>query len=726
MPALRALITAVLTVAVAVSASAQEDAYRNWLRMHLGDEHGVTGGEWTLGTTEAAVFALAQPTSGVQVDQVSPTDVPFTTGRRYTITQPTGQTWDRTVRFHITQPIEEGDALLLAVWLRHAWPSDVVGRVETVFEQSADPYTKSLAESYSVARGWGLYLIPFESMDEYGAGEARFQLQMGFQSQIIDVGGLAVLNYGSDISVTELPTVIPAQAAYGGHAPDAAWRSAAEARIAEHRMGVIRVTVRDSNGEPVPGADVQVEMKRHAFGFGTAVNSGILIGPGRVAEYSTRLADLTDDGRTFNIAVLENALKWPQWESNWPLSKENKVIAVTWLISRGMDVRGHNLVWPGWDWLPDDLESNQENPTYIRDRIQNHVAEIAGYSGLKGVIREWDVVNEPTHVTDLRDVFAGTAGYPTGEEIYAEWFEWAREADPEARLFVNDYSIISTYGAAPAARSYYKQLIGDLVDADAPLDGIGVQGHMGDPLTPIDTLYKVIDELAAFGKPISVTEYDAAGVEEEIAGDYMRDFLTLVYSHPAVESFLMWGFWDGSHWLDDAPLFREDWTLKPSGEAFLNLVFDEWWTSLAGDTDDEGGWIGRGHTGTHEVSAVVGGETLMQDVEVTASDTVHVELTTTSTSREASERPAIFTVAPNYPDPAADRTRLDVTIGEAASLHVEIFDVTGRRVQHVEHGWRGPGRHSVTLDLRSLPSGTYLYRLTAGEHSHAGMMSVLR
>ena len=44
-----------------------------------------------------------------------------------------------------------------------------------------------------------------------------------------------------------------------------------------------------------------------------------------------RLADITGDGRTFSIAVLENALKWPSWESDWPVSKSQKVTAVAWL-----------------------------------------------------------------------------------------------------------------------------------------------------------------------------------------------------------------------------------------------------------------------------------------------------------------------------------------------------------------------------------------------------------
>src|SRR5690606_7782682 len=95
----------------------------------------------------------------------------------------------------------------------------------------------------------------------------------------------------------------------------------------------------------------------------------------------------------------------------------------------------------------------------------------------------------------------------------------------------------------------------------------------------IAQVYTVLEEFAAFGVPLSITEYDYAHytnnnttcvkANEAVAATYMRDFLTMVFSHPAVESFILWDFADGFHWRCDAPIFREDWSLKPSGEAYL-------------------------------------------------------------------------------------------------------------------------------------------------------------
>ncbi|MFW5973565.1 MAG: endo-1,4-beta-xylanase, partial [Bacteroidota bacterium] len=166
-----------------------------------------------------------------------------------------------------------------------------------------------------------------------------------------------------------------------------AWRVAAQERIEQHRMGTIDIMVRDDDGNPVPNAAVEVRMLRHAFGFGTAISSGMLNNT-RIPEYRDKVADLTGDGRTFNLAVFENAMKWPQWEGSTNKSLiRNQVL---WMNSRGMDVRGHNLLWPGSQWLPADIVESTD-AEYISGRIETHIRSLAGYSGIKGRILEWDV-----------------------------------------------------------------------------------------------------------------------------------------------------------------------------------------------------------------------------------------------------------------------------------------------------------------------------------------------
>lgn len=70
----------------------------------------------------------------------------------------------------------------------------------------------------------------------------------------------------------------------------------------------------------------------------------------------------------------------------------------------------------------------------------------------------------------------------------------------------------------------------------------------------------------------------------------------------------MWGFWDGSHWKNNAPLYRRDWSIKPAGEAFLELVKKKWQTEATSQTDAKGTASTRGFLGRYDIHVAVGGK----------------------------------------------------------------------------------------------------------------------
>lgn len=78
------------------------------------------------------------------------------------------------------------------------------------------------------------------------------------------------------------------------------------------------------------------------------------------------------------------------------------------------------------------------------------------------------------------------------------------------------------------------------------------------------------------------------GWAEDEKAEFFHEFLKTVFSHPAVDDFLVWGFWDARHWMDDAAFFTEDWEEKPAIGEYRSLVFDERWTDESGTTDGEG------------------------------------------------------------------------------------------------------------------------------------------
>jgi hypothetical protein len=106
--------------------------------------------------------------------------------------------------------------------------------------------------------------------------------------------------------------------------------------------------------------------------------------------------------------------------------------------------------------------------------------------------------------------------------------------------------------------------------------------------------------------------------DEKLQADYTRDLMTAVFSHPSASGIVMWGFWDPKHWLGNAPLYRKDWTLKPAGEAWMDLVFHQWWTNTAAMTDSSGKCAVRGFLGEYEIDVKRGPAAVSAKAKLTA------------------------------------------------------------------------------------------------------------
>jgi len=144
------------------------------------------------------------------------------------------------------------------------------------------------------------------------------------------------------------------------------------------------------------------------------------------------------------------------------------------------------------------------------------------------------------------------------------------------------------------------------VDQGAPVEGIGLQSHFPTRLTGMDDLEKRLARFASFGKEMEVTEFDINSTDEATQADYTRDFMTEMFSQPQVKAFVMWGFWEGAHWRPQGAMFRRDWSLKPNGEVYKDLVFKKWWTNADGKTNGQGTYATRGFLGDYEIEVKAG------------------------------------------------------------------------------------------------------------------------
>ncbi len=645
-PTIRILCLVLLTAlilnksAVAQPTKLQDvGSYHGWLIETLASQHGLPQIErdsgWLLPTDEAATLSALYVYNAAR-QEIAVADQPFERAVRVRVDEALPLVWDGGAAIDVVNEqageregeaadqIGPGTAVLLTFWVRSV-AAEAAGGALRVRLEDRETYHASLSEWIAPTADWQqIWLrttLPAAAEGATAGNGVQIAWALAAQAQTLDIGGLALLHYSG--ALADLPQT--SRDHYPGQAADSPWRAAAQQRIEAVRRADLTVRVVDAGGQPVPNASVHVAMQRHAFGFGTAVRVNALreTPPGEANEaeqslYRQHLLNLDGRGHGFNVAIIENGLKWTTWEADEWTTQAETIDALAWLRARGLRVRGHNLLWGSWDELPADLFARRDDPAYVEARVRGRIAETLGHESLRGALFEWDVINEPRLERELANLFIGPT-FPSGDEIYADWFALAQQSDPATRLFLNDYGILSEGGLLVGQQNSYHDLI-DLLDArDAPLGGIGFQSHMSYPLSAPERILAVLDEFARHGQPLVITEYDVELAGNELAGeaigdpaalarrealatDYLRDFLTVSFSHPAVTGFHLWGFWDGQHWLNNAPLYREDWSLKPSGEAYIDLVFHQWWTDEQGRTDSQGQLTTRGFLGDYLIT----------------------------------------------------------------------------------------------------------------------------
>ncbi|MFQ3587751.1 MAG: endo-1,4-beta-xylanase [Fimbriimonadaceae bacterium] len=497
------------------------------------------------------------------------------------VAPPDGVPWASGFAHSNTAPINVGDIVEVRVWLRAPSPMPV----SVVVEKASEPYTKMIGYVVRPGPEWREYVFGGRAPETYAAGEAQFTLHLGRQSGRLEVAGLTLRNLGR-ARLEDIPMTIDF---FGGLPNPDDWRAAAEARIEAIRKGPLTVRVVDSDGRPVPGAEVHVEQQRHAFRFGTAAVARWINGQDedarRYREHLTRL---------FNTVVFENDLKWP---NDRPTTHEGIGQALVWLGRNNFEVRGHCLVWGSRRYLPAGLWSLSDEE--LKERVRAHVRNYA--TKYRGQLYVWDVVNEAVSERELWDRL--------GWDFFAEVFRLTREADPTVLLAYNDFNITEEAAAGPGHRRRAIEIVRQAVAAGAPIDVFGIQGHVGVPLTPISRVLEILDEVAETGLRLEITEFDTGGVHDaRLHAQHTVDFLTACFSHPQVDAFLFWGFWEGAHWRrnEGAAMVTRDWQPTPTLLAYEDLVKRRWWTRVSGLSDAGGTFETRAFYGLHKVTVAHG------------------------------------------------------------------------------------------------------------------------
>ncbi len=352
------------------------------------------------------------------------------------------------------------------------------------------------------------------------------------------------------------------------------WKTAANNRIEQNRKRDVRLMIVDAAGNPVPGTSIDVKQTRHKFGFGSAINNNIS-NPQYAAFFRTN----------FEWAVMENEAKWYYNEPSQGNVTYTVADSITnFCYTNGIMLRGHNIFWA--------VTAN--NPSWVQPlssaallvAVTNRLNSVVNH--FKGTFVHWDVNNEMLH--------GNFYGNKVGNWINPWMFQYAHTLDTNVVLFVNDYNVIENNEA-----DAYKTQIQNLLSSNAPVQGIGAQGHYGATVDPASTEIN-IDKLASLGFPIWVSEYDSVNSDENVRANNLENLYRLAFSKPSVEGIMMWGFWAGSHWRgSNAAIVNLNWTLNQAGQRYQSLLAE--WTTVTNGTSDGGGAFGfRGFHGSYDIT----------------------------------------------------------------------------------------------------------------------------
>lgn len=352
------------------------------------------------------------------------------------------------------------------------------------------------------------------------------------------------------------------------------WKTQANARIEQIRKRDVRLQIVDSTGKVVSGTGIQVRQTRNRFAFGSAINHNIS-NPQYAAFFRTN----------FQWAVMENESKWYSNEPSQGNVTYTTANAITnYCFTNGITMRGHTLFW-AVDRFVQPWVTNLSNLA-LTNAISNRLNSAVNH--FKGTFVHWDVNNEMLH--------GNFYGNRLGNWVNPWMFQRARALDPNVKLFVNDYNVV-----AGNETDAYKQQILALIASNAPVDGIGAQGHFGSTVNPLLTEAR-LDSLAELGLPIWITEYDSVNADQNVRADNLEMVYRIAFSKSAVDGILMWGFWAGSHWLgSNAAIVNLNWTLNAAGQRYRSLL-TEWTTVTNGASDVGGGFNFRGFHGNYDIT----------------------------------------------------------------------------------------------------------------------------
>lgn len=263
----------------------------------------------------------------------------------------------------------------------------------------------------------------------------------------------------------------------------------------------------------------------------------------------------------FSTLTAENVMKWsaiqPR-EGIFDFANADKIIEFA--ETNTMKIRGHTLVWhrqvPDWVFEDNGKEASKE---LVLQRMKKHITTVM--NRYKGKIYAWDVINEV--IDDGQEIYRKSKWYNIcGEDFIFEAFRIARETDPEAKLFYNDYLAID-----PIKSKKINDLIAKL-KAQNLIDGLGIQGHWNIEYPNNELITNALNLYAENEIDIQITELDVSvytsdkqeqisytnDIIEKQKKAYTSFFEVFRKNKAIISNVTLWGLTDNKSWLNNWPV----------------------------------------------------------------------------------------------------------------------------------------------------------------------------
>ncbi|MDI9414227.1 MAG: endo-1,4-beta-xylanase [Bacillota bacterium] len=310
------------------------------------------------------------------------------------------------------------------------------------------------------------------------------------------------------------------------------------------------------------------------FHFGVATSPHLLAEQSIYSPYVSYHYNVLVAGNSMKpdaLQPIEGLFSWSQADRFVDFAERNDML-----------LRGHTLLWhnqvPNWFFVDSDKRTQPATAEVLIDRLETHIKTVVGK--YKGKIYSWDVVNEVLNdAGGLRDAndgskWKGIIGDVDGDGYESDYielaFKFAREADPDVELIINDYGIESR----GAKRTGMYNLVKRMLEKGVPVDGVGLQMHIdiyGPSASEIEESIELFASLKEYNPEFTVvvTEMDMSVYrwqegKKEITNEHLElqaerygeifDVFRRQAEKGNLNTVVLWGLGDMDSWLENYPV----------------------------------------------------------------------------------------------------------------------------------------------------------------------------